>query len=184
MGLNGLDVLQLSGHYSDLGDTKFALRWRTEEEVLEGAGEDACANVRCRYALPMAATAPSKRKHKKHKSGSLNTLELPFGYVEEGKQKSALVKVVLCNKCVRKIMWKREADKRRLREAESRTGDVGDHVEPPKPREADLAHSDGEGNNDEGRERRERGYRQKRSSRSRSPRRKELESNSRWRRSP
>jgi protein FRA10AC1 len=38
----------------------------------------------------------------------LRTLELPFGYVEQGEVKSALVKVVLCGKCVKKILWKRE----------------------------------------------------------------------------
>ena len=124
-------------------------------------------------------TSSSKRKHKKHRSTRLNTLELPFGYVEEGKQKSALVKVVLCNKCVKKIMWKREEDKRRrLLEAESRSTPA----ELSKPQE--LAHSDSEGGTGEEYERGERHYRRKRSSRSRSPRRRELESSSRRQRSP
>ena len=171
------------GNCSDLGNTQFALRWRTEEEVIEGAGENACANVRCRYALPIAATS-SKRKHKKHRSTSLNTLELPFGYVEEGKQKSALVKVILCNKCVKKIMWKREEDKRKLREAENRRGTVEDRTEPVNPPEVDLAYSDWEGGTDEEREKGERSYRRKRSSRSRSPRRRDPESKPRRQRSP
>jgi protein FRA10AC1 len=46
----------------------------------------------------------------------LRTLELPFGYVEQGKVKSALVKVVLCEKCVKKIMWKREQLKKNANE--------------------------------------------------------------------
>lgn len=80
-------------------------------------------------------------------------------------------------------MWKREEDKRKLREAESKRGTVEDPVEPTKPQEADLAHSDSEGT-DEERKRGERGHRWKRSSRSQSPRRREPEQNSRRRRSP
>ena len=183
--MTGLDnsPMVCRGNHSHLGDAQFALRWRTEEEVIEGAGEDACANIRCRYALPATASS-SKRKHKEHKSTQLNTLELPFGYVEEGKQKSALVKVVLCNKCVKKIMWKREEEKRRLREAESRRGVVEDPVELAKPQEDDLAQSDSEGGTGEEHGRGKGQYRRKRSSRSRSPRRRELEANSRRRRSP
>jgi protein FRA10AC1 len=41
----------------------------------------------------------------------LATLELPFAYAEHGQTKTALVKVVLCAKCVKKINWKREHDK-------------------------------------------------------------------------
>jgi protein FRA10AC1 len=49
--------------------------------------------------------------HKRDKRKALHTLELPFGYVEEGETKAALVKVVLCDRCVKKIMWKREREK-------------------------------------------------------------------------
>jgi len=42
---------------------------------------------------------------------SLSTLELPFVYEEQGQTKSALVKVVLCERCVKKLMWKRQKDK-------------------------------------------------------------------------
>ena len=41
-------------------------------------------------------------------------------------------------------MWKREEDKRRLREAESKRGAVGEPAEAPKPQESDLAQSDSE----------------------------------------
>jgi len=34
-------------------------------------------------------------------------LELPFAYVEQGESKSALVKVVLCGRCLKKLMWKK-----------------------------------------------------------------------------
>ena len=61
--------------------------------MLSGAGETTCANTRCQSNAP------------------LTTLELPFAYEEHGEQKSALVKVVLCDRCVRKLMWKRNKEK-------------------------------------------------------------------------
>lgn len=93
----------------------FTLRWRTESEVLSGTGETTCANARC-----PEHTASST---------SLTTLELPFTYEEHGQRKEALVKVVLCSKCVRKIMWKRKHEKRREDDgAEAKTGE-SDKVE-------------------------------------------------------
>jgi len=83
----------------------FALRWRTEDEVLSGAGETTCANTRCEH----------------HRGGSkvpLTTLELPFAYVEHGEEKSALVKVILCDRCVRKLMWKKNKYSQRALKSE------------------------------------------------------------------
>lgn len=77
----------------------FSLRWRTETEVVSGTGETTCANARC--PEHSASSTP------------LTTLELPFTYEEHGQRKEALVKVVLCPKCVRKIMWKRKYEKRK-----------------------------------------------------------------------
>ena len=79
--------------------SQFALRWRTEEEVLSGAGESSCGNTRCTF------------HHVSQPMPSLSTLELPFVYEERGETKSALVKVVLCDKCVKKLMWKRQKEK-------------------------------------------------------------------------
>ncbi|THH08585.1 hypothetical protein EW145_g2607 [Phellinidium pouzarii] len=79
----------------------FALRWRTEAEVLAGAGETTCANTRCRRHAPSDPDT----------STPLLTVELPFVYDERGTQKAALVKVVLCDTCLRKLMWKREKEK-------------------------------------------------------------------------
>ncbi|KAF7968811.1 hypothetical protein HWV62_29290 [Athelia sp. TMB] len=80
----------------------FALRWRTESEVLSSAGEATCGNTRCPH-------------HESPRSGTrmpaLSTLELPFAYEEHGDRKTALVKVVLCGKCVKKLMWKREKER-------------------------------------------------------------------------
>ncbi|KAJ3844800.1 folate-sensitive fragile site protein Fra10Ac1-domain-containing protein [Lentinula raphanica] len=80
----------------------FALRWRTEDEVLDGTGESTCGNTRCKFY--------NRGRAKDHKP-PLSTLELPFAYSEHGENKSALVKVVLCAKCVDKLMWKRRQGK-------------------------------------------------------------------------
>ncbi|KAI6042890.1 folate-sensitive fragile site protein Fra10Ac1-domain-containing protein [Pisolithus marmoratus] len=79
----------------------FALRWRTENEVVDATGETTCANMRCEYHRPHSNSLPP-----------LTTLELPFAYEEHGELKQALVKVVLCPGCVKKLMWKRNREKR------------------------------------------------------------------------
>ncbi|CCO29642.1 Protein FRA10AC1 [Rhizoctonia solani AG-1 IB] len=81
----------------------FALRWRTETEVISGLGQFTCGNARCAYHQ-----ADDDRPVPQPK---LITLELPFGYVEDGEAKSALVKVVLCERCKKKLMWKRDKDR-------------------------------------------------------------------------
>ncbi|CAE6450413.1 unnamed protein product [Rhizoctonia solani] len=81
---------------------QFALRWRTEPEVISGLGQFTCGNTRCAYHQ-----ADDDRPVPQPK---LITLELPFGYVEDQEAKSALVKVVLCERCKKKLMWKREKD--------------------------------------------------------------------------
>lgn len=65
--------------------TQFALRWRTEPEVLSGLGQFTCGNTRCAYHQAEDDMPVPQPK--------LVTLELPFGYVEEGEAKQALVKV-------------------------------------------------------------------------------------------
>ncbi|KAJ7755464.1 folate-sensitive fragile site protein Fra10Ac1-domain-containing protein [Mycena metata] len=81
----------------------FSLRWRTEAEVLSGAGETTCGNTRCEHHDLRGRRPPP-----------LTTLELPFAYTEHGEEKSALVKAVLCEKCLGKLMWKRRKEKERL----------------------------------------------------------------------
>jgi len=105
----------------------FALRWRTEAEVLSGAGEETCGNTRCaHHSSPRESEDPIP---------PLTTLELPFAYVEQGENKSALVKMVLCNSCCKKLMWKRQKEKERegVREPESsarsRRQTLSDHAE-------------------------------------------------------
>jgi protein FRA10AC1 len=82
--------------------------------VVLGSGQGTCGNTRCKYHDIMDQIdrpAVSSSTHKRSKV-ALHTLELPFGYSEGGEAKSALVKVVLCDKCVKKIMWKREQAKK------------------------------------------------------------------------
>lgn len=78
---------------------QFALRWRTEAEVLSGAGENTCGNTRCKHHNDQDAAVKS------------SILELPFAYEEHGEHKSALVKVVLCPRCLKKLMWKRNKER-------------------------------------------------------------------------
>ncbi|KAJ7769051.1 folate-sensitive fragile site protein Fra10Ac1-domain-containing protein [Mycena olivaceomarginata] len=149
----------------------FSLRWRTEAEVLAGAGETTCGNTRCEH-------------HEGRRPPPLTTLELPFAYTEHGEAKSALVKAVLCEKCLKKLMWKRRKEKERL------LADAGPAVkeEETEPNLADLGRRDSrdraeEGLREEGQSREERRYR-KRHSRSRSPRRRDKDGERIRRRSP
>ncbi|KAI0749703.1 folate-sensitive fragile site protein Fra10Ac1-domain-containing protein [Daedaleopsis nitida] len=91
----------------------FALRWRTEEEVLSGSGETTCGNTRCPLHKEFPDAADDVRP-------ALTTLELPFSYTQRGESKFALVKVVLCAKCFKKLMWKRNKDKEELIRREAR----------------------------------------------------------------
>lgn len=96
-------MLWLSITYG-LTHIQFALRWRTESEVLSGAGETSCGNTRCEHHAAPKGSGPR-----------LTTLELPFAYEEQGEVKSALVKVVLCPKCCKKLLWKRQKEKEKVR---------------------------------------------------------------------
>ena len=122
--------------------------------MLSGTGETTCANTRC----PEHAAS----------SAALTTLELPFAYDEHGHRKEALVKVVLCSKCVRKIMWKRKHEKRRRDddglEGKTEVGTVDAQEDRRSPKS--KSHSrDAEHNDDP----EQHGVRQKRRSRPQSP---------------
>jgi protein FRA10AC1 len=67
--------------------------------VLSSAGENTCGNTRCKHHTDQDTAV------------QLSTLELPFAYEEHGEHKSALVKVVLCPRCLKKLMWKRNKAK-------------------------------------------------------------------------
>jgi len=84
---------------------------------VSGAGETTCANTRCERHHPTSPVPPSDSGSPPSKV-PLSTLELPFAYEEHGEQKSALVKVVLCDRCVRKLMYKRNKEKEKAMEME------------------------------------------------------------------
>ncbi|KAI3624667.1 hypothetical protein CBS14141_003095 [Malassezia furfur] len=80
-------------HYRTRG---IALRWRTEDEVVDGIGQFTCANQRCEWHVE-----PTIRT-------KLETYEVPFAYEEPGEdgapvRKQALVKLVLCAACAVKL---------------------------------------------------------------------------------
>ncbi|KAI0368763.1 hypothetical protein BV20DRAFT_439896 [Pilatotrama ljubarskyi] len=157
----------------------FALRWRTEEEVLSGAGETTCGNTRC----PLHKEFPQEGEDIRP---ALSTLELPFSYLEHGESKFALVKVVLCPKCVKKLMYKRNKEKEEARLREERASsstypnDEGRRAGEERRRRSQSEHEDREkrrrksrrrSRDPEHHEEQEHRYKRSRSSRSRSPRR-------------
>ena len=85
--------------------------------MLSGSGETTCGNTRCRRHSP----EPDDNTY------HLNTVQLPFAYIERGESKNALVKVVLCDRCIKKLMYKRTKDKEAARVATaSNTGGSND----------------------------------------------------------
>ncbi|KAL7279011.1 hypothetical protein ACG7TL_006843 [Trametes sanguinea] len=161
----------------------FALRWRTEEEVLSGAGETTCGNTRCPLHKEVLEEDIDIRP-------ALSTLEVPFSYIEHGESKFALVKLVLCPKCVKKLMYKRNKEKERARKREERAGssthpeqdddEGGQRRRRHHSRNGDSDEDEDRRKSKERRHSRERsrhdserypGHKRKRNSRSRSPRR-------------
>jgi len=112
----------------------------------------------------------------------LTTLELPFAYLEHGESKSALVKVVLCGRCVKKLMWKRTKEKEKEMSAliqDSRSPENEDSKDT-----RDTNHEDEEiekqrrkKRSREEKEEKERSSRKRKGSRSRSPRRQKERAN-------
>ncbi|KAJ3327942.1 hypothetical protein HDU76_010862 [Blyttiomyces sp. JEL0837] len=86
---------------------KIALRWRTQKEVVEGAGQFTCGNLRC--PTPRGPSAPP-----------LKSWEVNFAYREDGEIKNALVKLRLCPGCGDMLNYKKNLERQRQREAEER----------------------------------------------------------------
>lgn len=83
-----------------------ALRWRTPSEVIASIGSSTCGSLRCAYHQPSSLDdldAPPMPR--------LELFELPFAYEEGGQAKQALVKVALCVRCQRKLLWGRGGGK-------------------------------------------------------------------------
>ena len=73
-----------------------------------------CGNTRCKLHDEFPEVENDVRP-------ALTTLELPFAYEEHGESKFALVKVVLCQKCCKKLMWKRNKEKEQRHRAADET---------------------------------------------------------------
>ncbi|KAG9449407.1 hypothetical protein H6P81_009372 [Aristolochia fimbriata] len=79
---------------------KIGLRWRTEKEVISGKGQFVCGNKHC------------------DERGGLASYEVNFCYFEAGENKQALVKLVACERCAEKLMYKKLKEKEKLEERE------------------------------------------------------------------
>ena len=104
-----------------------AMRWRTEDEVLERRGELTCGGLRCEHHRPVfeADEEMEEGQERPLVPARLAAFQLDFAYEEDGPQR-ALVKAILCDSCARKLSYKRRKDK----EAESASdGDRGDRAD-------------------------------------------------------
>ncbi|XP_059174427.1 protein FRA10AC1 homolog [Physella acuta] len=63
------------------------MRWRTQQEVVDGIGQFACGNKKCR------------------EREGLRSWEVNFGYMEAGLKKNALIKLRLCPDCSYKLNY-------------------------------------------------------------------------------
>ncbi|KAI3835645.1 hypothetical protein MKX03_015248 [Papaver bracteatum] len=81
---------------------KVGLRWRTEKEVLSGKGQFICGNKHC------------------DEKDSLASYEVNFSYVEAGENKQALVKLVACERCAEKLVYRKRKEKKLLEQIKSR----------------------------------------------------------------
>ncbi|GAB6018459.1 hypothetical protein CHUAL_000162 [Chamberlinius hualienensis] len=74
-------------------ENKIAMRWRIENEVVEGKGQFVCGNKSCEA-----------------KEG-LRSWEVNFAYLENDKKKNALVKLRLCSDCSYKLNYRHQKHK-------------------------------------------------------------------------
>lgn len=80
---------------------KIGLRWRTEKEVISGKGQFVCGNKHC------------------DRKDNLSSYEVNFSYIEAGENKQALVKLVACERCAEKLLYKKLKEKELLRQKEN-----------------------------------------------------------------
>ncbi|KHJ49316.1 hypothetical protein D918_00441 [Trichuris suis] len=76
------------GDLSHFKENKIGLRWRIEQEVVDGKGQFICGEKHC------------------NSNEDLASWECKFNYVEDGEKKSALVKLRLCPACSKKLNYK------------------------------------------------------------------------------
>ncbi|KAL3537439.1 hypothetical protein ACH5RR_000805 [Cinchona calisaya] len=80
---------------------KIGLRWRTEKEVASGKGQFVCGNKHC------------------NEKGGLASYEVNFSYFEAGENKQALVKLVTCERCAEKLLYKNRKEKAQPKEKDN-----------------------------------------------------------------
>lgn len=79
---------------------KIGLRWRTEKEVISGKGQFICGNKYC------------------NQKDGLASYEVNFSYVEAGETKQALIKLVACERCAERLLYKKQKEKEQMKEQE------------------------------------------------------------------
>lgn len=79
--------------------------------MLAGIGHLTCGSLRCEYHTPPPnADEPDPESSDPLVDTRLDEFEVPFAYVEAGSNKSALVKLVLCRSCGKKLRRAREVE--------------------------------------------------------------------------
>lgn len=98
--------------------------------MLAGIAQLTCASMRCKYHEPPETEEdPDPESTEPLVPTTLTEFEVPFSYSEDGEQKSALVKVVLCRGCGKKLLHGREEGKKKERERGEGTVGRRDDVE-------------------------------------------------------
>lgn len=82
-------VLGISKNKNNSDGRLVGLRWRFAQEVAQGIGQFTCGNMECNHHRIINPDL------------DLSDYELDFAYEEDGLEKRALVKIRLCQECLR-----------------------------------------------------------------------------------
>ncbi|KAG5539059.1 hypothetical protein RHGRI_019573 [Rhododendron griersonianum] len=113
---------------------KIGLRWRVEKEVISGKGQFVCGNKHCNEKDGLASYEENEfifhheRNERQLLTRSccatsppptlLQEIIVNFSYFEAGENKQALVKLVTCERCAEKLLYKKRKEKEQLRKRE------------------------------------------------------------------
>lgn len=84
-------------------ENKIAMRWRTENEVIQGKGQFICGERKC------------------SQSQQLKSWEVNFAYHEDGCKKNALVKLRLCDDCSLKLNYRHQRKLAKIKSTSSKS---------------------------------------------------------------
>ncbi|KAG7571331.1 hypothetical protein FFLO_00683 [Filobasidium floriforme] len=112
---------------------RIALRWRTAEEVVGAIGEETCGSLRCPYHNPL----PEHLVEEGARMPQLQAFELPFTYAEAGETKTALVKVKVCHRCAKKLLFKPGEEERSSRNRSAGREDMLNEAAAPSGQDLD-----------------------------------------------